>query len=226
MFTRTSRPHVVPFAAFLGFLVLAQVADAIFKGHGPPLLAEPRYWIYPLQTLTCGALVAVYWRSYEFGPFRRPIFTLGVAVFVLILWVSPQEFFEFPPRTQGFDPTVFEGDPALYWGNLGFRFLRLVVVVPLVEEIFWRGFLLRFLINEDFRSVGVGTFSWGSFLWVSLLFGLEHAGPDIIPAVITGACFNGVAYRTRSLTACVIVHAAVNLGLGLYIMRTGQWGFW
>jgi CAAX prenyl protease-like protein len=106
------------------------------------------------------------------------------------------------------------------------RFLRLVVVVPLVEEIFWRGFLLRYLINQKFTAIAVGTFSWLSFVVVTGLFGFAHSRADWIPALICGALYNLVAYRTRSLASCVIAHALTNLLLGLWIMQTRQWGFW
>ncbi len=223
---RGSRPFVVPFVVFLLFLLLRSPFDWIFKGHGSFWVAEPQYWIFPLQTVICGWLVVRFWRAYEFEPPRKVLGSFLVAVLVLIVWVSPQEIFRQAARTEGFDPTVFAETPGLYWGNLIFRFVRLVVVVPLVEEVFWRGFLLRYLIQEDFQKVKLGTFTWSSFLWTSLFFGLEHAGPDLVVAFITGALFNLVAYRTRSLASCVLVHALVNLLLGLYIMATGQWGFW
>lgn len=225
-FPKGSRPFVVPFLVFLLFLLLRSPFDWIFKGHGSLWVAEPQYWIFPLQTVVCGILVARFWRAYGFQPPRKLLGTFLVAILVLAIWVSPQEIFRVAPRTEGFDPSVFAGNPALYWGNLLFRFVRLVVVVPLVEEVFWRGFLLRFLINDDFRKVPVGTFTWSSFLWTSVLFGFEHAGPDLVAAIITGALFNVVAYRTKSLASCVLVHALVNLLLGFYILATGQWGFW
>ena len=106
------------------------------------------------------------------------------------------------------------------------RVLRLVLVVPLLEEIFWRGFLLRHLIRDPFHEVPVGAFTWRSFTWVALAFGLAHWGPDFVPAIITGALYNLVAITTRSLGACVLAHAVTNLGLGLYLFRTQQWGFW
>jgi quinoprotein glucose dehydrogenase len=43
---------------------------------------------------------------------------------------------------------------------------------------------------------------------------------------LTGALLNVVASRTRSLGACSLAHAVANLLLGLYVLRTGQWGFW
>ena len=97
---------------------------------------------------------------------------------------------------------------------------------PLVEEIFWRGFLLRFLINEDFERVAFGTFSWLSFAVVAIAFALSHTRADWVAGLITGMLYNVVAYRTKSLMTCVLTHAVTNLLLGLWIMKTAQWGFW
>ena len=127
---------------------------------------------------------------------------------------------------KGFNPNVFANQPSLYWPTIGLRFLRLVIVVPLVEEIFWRGFLLRYLIDDKFYAVPFGKFSAFSFWSVSAAFALAHSMPDWIAAFITGMAYNAVAYRTKSLTSCVMVHAVTNLLLGLWIMRTQQWGFW
>ena len=110
--------------------------------------------------------------------------------------------------------------------NLGVRLLRLIVVVPLLEELFWRGFLLRYLIREDFTKVPVGEFSWLSFGVVTAGFVFEHSFADWPAALLTGALYNIVAYRTRSLSSCVLVHAVTNALLGVYVLRTGQWGFW
>lgn len=102
----------------------------------------------------------------------------------------------------------------------------MVVVVPLVEEFFWRGFLLRFLIKDEFHTVPFGMFSWKSFSIVSVAFCFEHQMADWPGALVTSVLYNLVACRTKSLAACVVAHAATNLGLGIYILRTGQFGFW
>ena len=145
---------------------------------------------------------------------------------VFLLWITPQIFLGFAPRTSGFNPDVFTARPILFWLTVAFRFLRLVVIVPLVEEIFWRGFLLRYLIDEKFDRVPFGRFSWLSFVVVTGAFALSHSVPDWPAAVLTGALYNWVAYRTRSLSTCVIAHALTNLLLGMWIMSTKQWGFW
>lgn len=211
----------------MGAFLLLLALSSFTKNLGSAFwLSSASYWVYPLQVLVCGAVLAWFWKEYEFGPWRRPIFTLAIGVAVLVIWISPQAFFGFTPRRVGFDPNVFAGQPLPYWGTVMMRFLRLVIIVPLIEEIFWRGFLLRYLIDERFERAPFGTFSWLSFLVVSAAFALEHSMADWAAAFITGMLYNAVAYRTRSLTACVIVHAVTNLLLGLWIMRTGQWGFW
>lgn len=213
----------LPMGVFLGLLALA---GALRKPGGSFWLASPEYWIYPAQTLICGALVLWFWREYNFRAPQKALFAFAIGLVVFGLWIAPQQFFGFPPRLVGFDPQVFADQPGLYWATILFRFLRLVIIVPLVEEIFWRGFLLRYLINEKFTAVPIGSFSWVSFAVVTLGFGFAHSPADWIAAFATGALYNLVAYRTRSLASCVVAHAVTNLLLGIWIMRTGQWGFW
>ncbi|HSP44485.1 MAG TPA: CAAX prenyl protease-related protein [Chthoniobacterales bacterium] len=213
----------LPMAVFLALLGLA---SALRKPEAGFWLASPEYWIYPAQTLLCGGLVAWFWRDYEFHSPHKVWFALGIGLAVFGIWIAPQQFFGFAPRMTGFDPEVFDRDTAVYWITIIFRFLRLVVVVPLVEEIFWRGFLLRYLIEERFTALAIGSFSWLSFTVVTLCFGLAHTWADWIAAVICGAVYNLVAYRTRSLVSCVIAHGVTNSLLGLWVMQTRQWGFW
>jgi CAAX prenyl protease-like protein len=219
--------YVLPFAVFMGGLALISLVQSFAPAENAPLwLAEPKYWIFPLQTVLCSALLVWFWKTYEWGAKWHVITAVLTGLVVLALWISPQWLLGAEQRTDGFNPGLFAGSAALYWGTLILRFIRLVVIVPLLEEIFWRGFLLRYLIKEDFTKVSFGTFSWFSFGVVTVMFGLAHFGPDFIPALLTGAIYNLLAVKTRSLACCVLAHAVTNLGLGLYIMQTGQWGFW
>jgi CAAX prenyl protease-like protein len=213
----------LPMAVFLALLGLASLLRKPGAGYW---LATPEYWIYPAQALLCGALVVWFWHDYELAAPRKVWFALAVGVIVFAAWIAPQQFFGFTPRLAGFDPEVFGAHSAAYWSTVFFRFLRLVVVVPLMEEIFWRGFLLRYLVNERFSALAIGTFSWPSFAVVTLAFGFSHSRADWIAAVICGALYNLVAYRTRSLASCVLAHAVTNCLLGLWVMQTRQWGFW
>jgi hypothetical protein len=189
-------------------------------------LSSAEFWMYPLQTFICAGLLWWFWREYELRVPRGLFFAIAIAVLVFVIWISPQQFFGFGPRTEGFNPDKFADQPGAYWATVALRFLRLVIIVPLVEEIFWRGFLLRYFVNEKFTQVPIGAFSWLSFGVVTAGFTLAHSYADYVAAAITGVLYNVVAYRTKSLTSCVIAHAITNLLLGLWIMYTRQWGFW
>jgi CAAX prenyl protease-like protein len=215
--------HVLPMVLFLALLALCQFLRA--RGQAFPL-RHAEFWIYPAQTIFCGALLLWFRRCYEFHRLKNVAFTLFIALAVFGIWIAPQYFLNFAPRTVGFDPTLLENNSATYWSTIFFRFLRLVVVVPLVEEIFWRGFLLRFVIDEHFERVPFGKFNWFSFAVVTVGFTFSHSRPDWPAALITGALYNVVAYRTQSLASCVLAHAVTNLLLGWWIMQTQQWGFW
>ncbi|MEI8293838.1 MAG: CAAX prenyl protease-related protein [bacterium] len=216
--------YVAPFLTFMGGLVLVSLvkqpkSDFVW-------LRSPEYWVYPLQTTLCAAVLVFYWRQYDFGKRAGNALAVAAGLLVLGLWVAPQAFLGAGARVEGFDPTVFAEGCTLYWMTVLARFARLVIVVPLVEEIFWRGFLMRYLIREDFTSLPIGAFQWKSFAIVAGCFMLVHSMPDWPAAFLCGAIYNFIAIRTGSLAACVLAHAVTNLGLGVYIMTTKQWGFW
>ncbi len=226
-----------PFFLFILFIGLAGLLRPGTPTADTPLWrAAPELWVYPLQTLVCAGMLLYFRRDYP--PARLPtslaIFGVVVGLIVFAIWVSPQAIFHAAPRTEGgFDPTrllgadpAADGGGALYWVTVALRFVRLVAVVPVLEEIFWRAFLLRYFVREDFLSVPFGTWTPLSFGVVTLGFMLEHSRPDWPAALVTGLLYNLVAIRTRSLPACVAAHAVTNALLGGYVMYTHQWGFW
>ena len=230
-FSPAEKAFFGPLAVFLGVMMFGQMVGSAFDGRAFWLCSSPQYWVHPAQIAICSVLLFRWWRFYEWRPPARVFFTVFIGILALVLWVSPlayvvESFHPASKRVPGFDPAFFGAGGLPYFLNLGCRFVRLVIIVPLVEEIFWRGFMLRWLIDSDFTKVPFGTFQWKSFSIVALLFMLEHTPPDWPAALLTGALFNLVAIRTRSLSSCVLVHAITNLGLGLYILRTGDTGFW
>jgi len=216
---------VLPFVLFMAGLMAVSVAKALGMTNFGGIRLDPMYWIYPMQTAVCAGALLWFWRSYDFSRTTSGNLLIGVGAGLLIfgLWVAPQEVFHQPHRTEGFDPNVV---PGLTPWMLATRFTRLVLVVPLVEELFWRGFLLRYLVREDFTSLPFGSANRTSFWVVVGAFTLVHAQSDWPAAFITGILLNLLAVRTRSLAVCIAAHATANLALGLYICGTRQWGFW
>jgi uncharacterized protein len=220
------RAYLAPFIVFLAFLLLGEIVKSLGDGYAYWALAQPRYWIFPLQTGVCALLLVRHWRHYDsLRPTRGLSFATLAGGLALGLWIAPQWLAGAAPRIDGFEPHYF-GDGAPHAINLTARLIRMIIIVPLVEEIFWRGFLMRYLIREDFKSVPVGAFTWKSFLIVSVAFCFEHTPPDWPAAFVTSILYNCVAIRTRSLLSCVVAHAVTNAGLACYILATRQWGFW
>ncbi|MEI8340738.1 MAG: CAAX prenyl protease-related protein [Verrucomicrobiota bacterium] len=224
--SQARKAFIAPFAVFLLLLGLNQGVQSLFGGGRTFLLVSPQYWIYPLQTVVCGAILVHYWPLYQLKRFAKPGLTILAGVIALMIWIAPQLFFNAAPRCDGFNPSLFQDNYPLFIIVVFMRFLRSVVIVPLLEEIFWRGYLLRDLINQNFTTVAIGSFSWLSFGVVTAGFCLEHSAADWPAAALTGVLYNLVIYRTRSLSSCVLAHAVTNFILGLYIMNTKQWGFW
>src|SRR5438067_8841934 len=127
--------HVLPMAAFL---VLLAIGEWMPVSSDAFVLRHAEFWIYPAQAILGSVLLLWFRRCYHFAPLRKPAFTLLVAAAVFLIWTWPQRFFGASPRTGGFNPSLLVGHPVLYWLSVALRFLRLVVVVPLTEEIFWR----------------------------------------------------------------------------------------
>jgi CAAX prenyl protease-like protein len=109
---------------------------------------------------------------------------------------------------------------------LAVRLFGLVVMVPLMEELFWRSFLMRLIIDPeaDFQRVPVGRVTPAAAGLTSALFAAAH--PEWLPALLTGLAWSWLLARTGSLAACVLSHAVANLGLGLYVLATGHWELW
>ena len=222
---RSLLAYTLPFALFMAGLVAVSAAKGLGITSFAGISLDPMYWIYPIQTAVCAAALLWFWRCYDVDITTWSKILIGVLAGLIIfgLWVAPQEVFHQARRTEGFDPGVVPG--ISHWMTLA-RFTRLVIIVPLVEEIFWRGFLLRYLVREDFTALPFGSSSRFSFWMVVVAFTLVHSSCDWPAAFLTGILLNLVAVRTRSLFACIAAHATANLVLGIYICETRQWGFW
>ena len=144
--------------------------------------------------------------------------SIAIGLLTIVIWIGIDPFY---PKIGG-DAAPF--DPTGKWWFISFRVAGAVLVVPVMEELFWRAFLIRWLANEDFKSVPLGTFTWFSFASTVFLFGVEHS--QWLAGLICGALYNWLFYRTRSVFACVIAHAVSNAALAAWVLGTGDWKFW
>ncbi|MCK4306208.1 MAG: CAAX prenyl protease-related protein, partial [Candidatus Eisenbacteria sp.] len=147
-------------------------------------------------------------------------------ILVLVIWVAAEDLFAplmFGNPT-GFDPNSFGLAGGALWGVIAVRLFGASVVVPVMEEVFWRSFLMRFLIDTNFERVALGTFRLFSFAVVAGAFGFEHH--RWVVGIIAGLIYGGLLVWRRDLFTCILAHGVTNLGLGIYVLKTQQWTFW
>ena len=155
---------------------------------------------------------------------------LGIAVF--LLWIGPDALFP-GYRTHWLFQNSITGKlestmPAGLLSNpfqLILRTARAALLVPIVEELFWRGWLMRWLIDQDFEKVQLGRYATSSFLITAVLFASEH-GPYWEVGLACGLIYNWWMVRTKSLADMYVTHGITNLCLSLYVLVTGKWEYW
>lgn len=211
--------YVAPFAVFLFFLAVGPRT-----GLGPEVH-------YPLRVLATLAALLVWSRKALVVRFTRPAASLLVGVGVFLIWIAPDLLFP-GYRTHWLFQNAVTGplasslsesnrsDPVfLFWRAFG-----LVVLVPVVEELFWRAWLMRYLISHRFQDVPMGAYARGAFWITAVLFAAEH-GPFWDVGLLAGAAYNAWMIRTRSLGDCILAHLVTNACLGGYVLFSGRWEY-
>jgi CAAX prenyl protease-like protein len=149
--------------------------------------------------------------------------TVAVGVVVFICWIGLDNWvFKGAGAGEGFNPFLLPSGMQL--PAVIVRIIGAVLVVPVMEELFWRSFLLRYIIDPDFEKVPLGQFSWPSFLITVVLFGVEHH--LILAGMVAGIFYNLLLYRTRSIAHCILAHSITNLILAGYVLYQGRWDLW
>jgi uncharacterized protein len=209
---RTVWGYVLPFLVFMLFLV------------GEGWFPDQHYLIYPWKALAVGGLILWYWKLYPTFRPSAPLLSIFVGIVGIILWIGLDRYLvHYPASAVGRNPFLLY-PPAEAWVLFGFRLFGLALVVPVMEELFWRGFLMRWLIKEDFNSVPLGTYTPASFFVTTALFASVH-GAEWPLAVIVGLLYGGWFLRTKHLGDVMLAHGTTNLILGLYCLFSRDWHF-
>ena len=210
-------PYVIPFAGFIGLLALKSVWMA------------PTWVVFAFSI----ALILVFSRAPLLsGRLTQPIESICIGIVVFGIWVAPDFLFhgyrELPIFSNGiFGHAVSTMTAAQKTDlfSLTFRVLISVVAVPILEELFWRGWMMRWLIDRHFENVALGTYLPFAFWMVALLFASEH-GPYWEVGLLAGIIYNWWMIRTRSLWDCIVAHAVTNGLLAWWVISHAQWQYW
>jgi len=217
-------PRVLPFAGYMGFLGIAALLSSTAFG----LSEEALLWLYPIKIAFVSALLALYSKYYEelktpFGRWRELLLSVLVGALVYLAWVR----MDFSWAAQGEAGSGYRPQLAgPFFGPLliGIRLFGAAIIVPIMEELFWRSFILRYTISSDFSTVKLGTYAPLSFLATLVLFGLEHH--LWLAGMMAGAAYSLLLYRTGQLWPVIFAHGTTNLLLGAHVLLKAEWFWW
>ena len=209
--------RVLPFAVYIAFLVAESAAGDSLDGR----------WLYAAQVAIVAAMLAWFWPAYT--ELRRPSGTAGrdwltgvaVGAIVFALWINLDFEWAQIGAGRGVAGELAGGDRQ--GTGLLLRFCGAVLVVPVMEELFWRSFLTRWLDRTEFLAVDPRAVSWRSILITSAVFGAEHH--LWLAGIVAGLAYGWLYRRTGSLWAVIAAHALTNALLEAWVHRTGSWHF-
>jgi len=207
--------RVAPFVIFL----LLTCAQGLFG-------EASRYWFYLAKTLI-GA-----WLVWEMRPLVSEMRwavsweAIAVGVAVCVMWVGVNGLYpKFGQPGTAWNPrSQFGGSLALAWLFIAARILGSSLVVPPLEEVFYRSFLYRWFVRTDFQNMLFSRFHPTSFIVTSVLFGFEHY--QWLAGILCGFAYQWLVVRKNRLGDAMTAHAITNFLLGLWVVWKGDWQFW
>lgn len=234
--TRLIPPHLLPSAALAWpfFLWLAGLAVLL-----PPHSFDFPAYVYAAKTMLCAGLVLALrpWRFAPCGGRREDIVAgllIGFAVYVL--WALPEStpwpevtalyrrwLVMMPGALPDYGASwcyAWEAHPVLATVKL----IGSAFVIAPIEEFFFRGFLMRWLTQRDWRNLPLAAISKHAFWATALVFAFEH--DRFVMGLVAGLAYGALAVRTGSLRASIAAHVLTNLLLGLHVLLLGAYGFW
>jgi uncharacterized protein len=208
--------RVAPYVIF----ILLTFAQSLFGEAG-------KYWIYLGKSVVGAWLI---WQMWNLVPemrwnFNTEAFAIGVAV--LIMWIGIDGLYTHigDSDAKPLNPYVQFGEHSAF-ANIYIigHILGMTLVVPPLEEVFFRSFLYRYFVRTDFLNMPFNRFHPTSFIVTSVIFGFEHH--EWLSGILCGFAFQWLVISKNRLGDAITAHAITNLLLGLWIVARGAWHFW
>jgi len=221
--SRSAILRILPFAVFMLMLALRGALPADGSAG-----VDPR-WVYGWTVVLVGSLLLWFWREYgelaaQTAPSAREA-ALGVAVGVAVffLWINlDAPWMRLGEATAGFRPVDEQGQ--LLWPLIAVRWLGAALLVPVMEELFWRSFFMRWIQAHPFEAVPPQRVGFKAIVLSTFVFMLAHT--LWLGAIVAGLAYAWLYRHTGKLWVPVIAHAVTNGVLGAWVVFTGNWGFW
>lgn len=220
--SRAAWLRAAPFMAFMAILMLRGQAAQWLPG------VDGR-WLYAANLLVVAPMLALWWREYgELAWQNRPLareaaLAVGVGFAVFGLWIAlDAPWMQVGEPASSFVPLDAEG--GLVWPLVAVRWAGAALLVPVMEELFWRSFLMRWIDRPDFAAVDPHSATVRAVMLSTFAFTLVHT--QWLAAVLAGLAYATLYRATGRLWNAVIAHAVTNAALGTWVVVTGNWAYW
>lgn len=233
-----SRPLIARALPFVLFMAMLAIRGNLPADGSAGI--DPR-WVYGLTVLIVGASLAYFWREYaEVGrgsglSLGQIALSVGAGVGVFALWIQ----LDYPwmqldnlmamigmgkagEAAATFKPIDASGHPI--WPLIAVRWVGATLLVPVMEELFWRSFLMRWVDNPEFEKVDPRAVTVKAIALSTFVFMLAHT--LWLAAIMAGLVYAWLYRRTGSLWAPIIAHGVTNGILGVWVVLTSNWQFW
>jgi CAAX protease family protein len=215
-----SVPYIAPFAVFVVLLSLNRV------------LPLPDLAVQILQIAIPAAVLLLFSRNVVNFRLRNAGLSIAIGILVFAIWIAPDLMFPayrhhwlFQNALLGTMQKSMSEPARASTAILTLRTARAALLVPIVEELFWRAWMMRWLISPQFEKVPMGAYQASSFWICAVLFASEH-GAYWDVGLIAGVIYNWWMIRTRSLGDLILAHAVTNACLSAYVIAAGKWEYW
>ncbi len=220
---RAAVARIAPFAVFMALLIARSQAPS--DGSW----GFDAQWLYGLSLLAAAALLAWWWHDYgelarqTLPDAREWLLAIAAGVLVFVLWIHlDAAWMTIGSPSAPFKPITAGG--AIDWPQVVIRFAGAALLVPLMEELFWRSFLMRWIEQPVFQGVAPQSVGVRAVLLSTFVFTLAHT--LWLAAAIAGLVYALLYVKTGKLWVAVIAHAVTNGALGVWVVMTANWQFW
>lgn len=222
---RTIVVRTAPFAVFVAFLVLGSMGSAWLEGETAAIVRD---WLAAARGGAVAIVLVLFWPAYTELHKPSSVSSLhwgtgivaGLAVFMI--WIALGQAAATASHGGRFVPLLADG--GIDWLKALLRLAGLALVVPVMEELFWRSLVLRWIDQHEFLALDPRRVGVGAFVITTILFAVEH---DMwLAGAIAGVTYNALYMYSRNLWVPIVAHVATNGALGAWILWTRNWSLW
>lgn len=226
-------PRVLPFAVYL-----------LIPALGAKLVPNPEYWLYAAKVVLVAGLI--WWLRPRLTEMKLSFswMAVGVGVGIAVLWElisrhvpGLERIYDYARHTltgsalpaekppEPWNPlSVFPNFPALAYAFVAVRVLGRSLLVPLIEEVFYRSFVYRYFIQPNFESIPLGTRHLTAWLVTSTLFAVVHPN-QWLAGFVCGLAYQWLVFRSGRLGDAILAHSITNGLLSAWVIHQGTWDF-